>query len=74
MVCIIIGHDGSSQNLVPRYKGPLDAIIKIYTSEGIRGLTKGIFVSLFSNAIASAIFFTMYFIFESLVMRMQRIN
>jgi hypothetical protein len=55
------GHDGKHKdNLVPKYEGIVKGIRDIYKSEGISGLFKGIHLTTFSAAAASALFFWMY--------------
>ena len=55
------GHDGKlDNNLVPKYRGTFQALRKIHKHEGFMGLYKGFHVSVFSQAIASAIFFWVY--------------
>lgn len=55
------GHDGRvDRNLVPKYNGVWHASKMIYRTEGLRGLTKGLFVSLFANSFANTCFFVMY--------------
>lgn len=55
------GHDGKPKdNLVPRYEGIVNGIRDIYAKEGLSGLFKGIHLTTFTSAIASALFFWMY--------------
>ena len=57
---MIKGHDGQSMgNIVPKYGGIIGAIKGIYREEGLRGFTKGIFVSFVANASSRALFFAL---------------
>jgi hypothetical protein len=60
-----IGHDGkcSTQNVVPKYEGINNALRVIYKSEGIKGLYKGFYISLLSQASTMSFFFWQYIIF-----------
>lgn len=55
-------HDGrsSSQNLVPKYNGIKNALKLIYANEGFKGLYKGFYISLFSQASSMSFFFWQY--------------
>jgi hypothetical protein len=61
---IYLGHDGkcSSENIVPKYSGIKNALTVIYETEGFRGLYKGFYVSLFSQASTMSFFFWQYII------------
>jgi hypothetical protein len=56
------GHDGKSnaENQVPKYEGIVKGIKEIYRTEGFKGLYKGFYISLLSQAMATALFFWMY--------------
>ena len=54
----MLGHDGKDRNLVPKYKGILNAFSEIYKKEGIRGLYKGMIASVIGQSLARVIFFT----------------
>lgn len=47
-------------NLVPKYEGIINGIKHIYQVEGVSGLFKGIHLTTFTSAAASALFFWMY--------------
>jgi len=53
------GHDGkgSQENLVPKYRGVYHAFKDIIAQEGLQGIFKGFYISLFSQAVASSLFF-----------------
>ena len=54
------GHDGmEKKNLVPRYAGLIKGFRDIYKAEGWDGLYRGIHITMFTQAIANAIFFMM---------------
>lgn len=59
--CFISGHDGqaSEENIVPRYRGIINAFKQIIADEGYLGLYKGLSVTVTSSAIAASLFFTM---------------
>ena len=53
-------HDGmQTRNLVPKYSSIRNAIYEIYTKEGIRGFGRGIFLSLYANAVSRSLFFNL---------------
>lgn len=55
-----LGHDGkvsSTENQVPKYSGVLKGLKNLYKYEGFKGLYKGFYVSLLSQAMATALFF-----------------
>lgn len=54
-----VGHDGKSNadNEVPKYEGIIKGLRKIYRDEGFKGLYKGFYISLLSQAMATAFFF-----------------
>jgi hypothetical protein len=62
-----LGHDGKlpNQNIVPKYNGIFHAFQEIYRQEGLRGLFKGLHMSLLSQAFASSFYFWMYIYIES---------
>lgn len=47
------------KNLVPRYAGLIKGFRDIYKAEGWDGLYRGIHITMFTQAIANAIFFMM---------------
>jgi len=49
--------------LVPKYTGIINGFKTIYQEEGFKGLYRGFHISIFSQAIATAIFFWLYFYF-----------
>ena len=57
------GHDGKERkdNLVPKYRGVYHAFREIFAEEGIQGIFKGFHVSILTQALASSIFFWLYF-------------
>jgi len=56
------GHDGSGRNLVPAYRNVPEALKTIVTSEGYKGLFKGIGISLIAQSIGKSLFFGLYFL------------
>ena len=55
-----LGHDGkisSTENQVPKYAGVFKGLRNLYKYEGFKGLYKGFYVSLLSQALATALFF-----------------
>lgn len=56
---IHLGHDGKSNadNQVPKYEGVIKGLRDIYRKEGFKGLFKGFYISLMSQAMATAFFF-----------------
>lgn len=54
-----LGHDGKSNadNQVPKYEGVFRGLRDIYHNEGFKGLFKGFYISIISQAIATAFFF-----------------
>ena len=55
------GHDGKiGNNLVPKYRSIANALSVIYKDEGFKGLYKGFYVSLLSQACSMGFFFWQY--------------
>ena len=50
----------AKNNPIPAYRGIYDAISKMYKSEGLSSLYRGVLMNAFAGALANSIFFYVY--------------